>query len=330
MGTLSDAKAHADTLGKEELIWTTEDLYFLNDKDTFMRLPLPLHARSWLYKERNHRLKDPLRFHSRCPVSDGLMVRNTLLRAGTTVPDFPKVEVTVQINSIARLYIQDMKYDIDFTLMLDWIDASAVGRSVEELEIKDIFNPDVVLENTLTAVQPLEGSTLRPRIHKIKGGRCVDGRLKKTSRYRVTLTTPDLDLRAFPFDIQTLPIRLKGREHKGLTDGANCQVFPITLVGPEGAEGITSADGLRGYGHTIGAHGDHLSEWRIDSLMGMRSETPDRLYGIDIIVYRDPRHVMWHVFFPCFMVLLFSFSVYSIPIAELNGRLEITSTCLSQ
>jgi len=36
-----------------------------------------------------------------------------------------------------------------------------------------------------------------------------DGHLKKTNRYRLSLTCNGLDLRAFPFDTQILPIRLK-------------------------------------------------------------------------------------------------------------------------
>merc|ERR1712113_212207 len=37
---------------------------------------------------------------------------------------------------------------------------------------------------------------------------------------------------------------------------------------------------------------------------------------------------MWNVFFPTMMILLFAFTSYFIPIVEINGRLEITGTCL--
>jgi len=62
--------------------------------------------------------------------------------------------------------------------------------------------------------------------------------------------------------------------------------------------------------------------------MGVRADVPDRNYDLNIVVQRDPRHVIWNVAFPTLMVLVFSLTAYAMPIAELNGRLEITSTCL--
>merc|ERR1719161_1671280 len=62
--------------------------------------------------------------------------------------------------------------------------------------------------------------------------------------------------------------------------------------------------------------------------MGVCSKVPTRFYDLNIIVFRDPWHVMWNVCFPTMMVLCFSLTAYAIPITELNGRLEITSTCL--
>merc|ERR1712100_475657 len=49
---------------------------------------------------------------------------------------------------------------------------------------------------------------------------------------------------------------------------------------------------------------------------------------LNIVVVRNPNHVVWHVGFPILMILVFSFFVYAMAIADLGGRLEITSTCL--
>ena len=61
----------------------------------------------------------------------------------------------------------------------------------------------------------------------------------ETSRYRVTLTCPDLDLWAFPFDTQCLPIRLKASSLTlGLADPAVqvswnlCTTYTTTLSPP--------------------------------------------------------------------------------------------------
>merc|ERR1711908_128556 len=62
--------------------------------------------------------------------------------------------------------------------------------------------------------------------------------------------------------------------------------------------------------------------------MGVRQEPPDRYYDLNIIVYRVPTHVLMNVWFPNMMILAFSMTVYAIPIDNLNGRLEITATCL--
>lgn len=62
--------------------------------------------------------------------------------------------------------------------------------------------------------------------------------------------------------------------------------------------------------------------------MGVRAEVVDRFYALNIVVQRDPSHVIWNVAFPSLMVLVFSLTAYAMPIAELSGRLEITSTCL--
>lgn len=68
-------------------------------------------------------------------------------------------------------------------------------------------------------------SVIRPFFSDLSTGRPSlfdsgpDGQLKKTNRYRLSLTCNGLDLRAFPFDTQILPIRLKaGRETHGECD----------------------------------------------------------------------------------------------------------------
>jgi len=202
--------------------------------------------------------------------------------------------------------------------MIDWKDPTLVGHSVDDIQLRNVFNPEISIENAVEDDQPIKGSTFFPRMHEksIEQGVCVDGHLKKTSRYRMTLMCDNLDLRTFPFDTQILPIRLKSRRPD------------VALVGPEGFEGSDESEGLRKMGHAIDDHADHLSEWRIHSLMGIRASPQNRFYEIHIVVTRDPDHVLWNVGFPVMIIWLFSFNAYFIPMAEINGRLEITATCL--
>lgn len=314
--SLKDAKAKADLLARDELLWTTEDLYRLEDRDTFLKLPLPLHMRRWLFKERRRLLADPLRFQQRERLERVRTRKGQTLEFEDPGNELPCVEVTVQVNAVSRLYVKDLQFDADFTLMFDWVDVSVIGRTEEEVQLWELFNPEIVIENAIGDDQPLAGGTAIPRMKRVEDGRCVDGHMKKTCRYRITLMCSELDLRAFPFDTQTLPISLKARNPAQ------------RLVGPEGASGVNVADGLRASGHSVTWRADHLSEWSFHSVMGVRQDPADRFYKLNMIVFRDPQHVMWTVCFPTMMILLFSFTAYAIPIAELNGRLEITSTCL--
>lgn len=92
-----------------------------------------------------------------------------------------------------------------------------------------------------------------------------DGHLKKTNRYRLSLTCNGLDLRAFPFDTQILPIRLKAQQlfepplsqaglngpryearNKSNLHSEN-ESSEVILVGPEGqanGQPLGLADGL--------------------------------------------------------------------------------------
>lgn len=324
------AERFAERLAHEELLFTTEDLYLLRDRDLFCQLPLPLHVRRWLLAQRDHILADPRGDGRLGWSSPGTCSVGTVVSASSVVQQlaFPLVEVTIQVNAISDLNVQHMVFDTDFTLMLDWKDPSAVGMSVEDVQDGTLFNPDVVLDNPVEGDQPIAGSNSTPRIHRAKHGICSDGHMKRTCRYRARLKVPDMDLRAFPFDTQLLPIRLKARNHRGLTDEDSANDFPIVLVGPEGAAGANGMDGLRKSGHTADPRADQLSEWKIHSLMGIRTETADRYYEMQIVILRDPGHVMWNVAFPTMMILLFGFTVYGLPISELGSRLEITGTCL--
>mmetsp|Transcript_1444 Transcript_1444/g.3280 ORF Transcript_1444/g.3280 Transcript_1444/m.3280 type:complete len:744 (-) Transcript_1444:77-2308(-) len=322
------AERAAQLLIEQELLFTTEDLYLLRDRELYYQLPLPIHIRRWLFSERDGVLWNPW--------ADGRLSGAAVAAASPAEDElaalqratFPHVEVTIQLNTLSHLNVVEMSFEADFTLMLDWKDPSAIGMTADDVEHADLFNPDVVLNNCMDDDHPLEGANFRPRIHKGKNGLCSDGHLKRTSRYRVRLAVPDMDLRSFPFDTQLLPIRLKARNHRGLDKEGSANDFPVVLVGPEGTTGTNATDGLRKSGHSADCHADQLSEWQIHSLLGLRSEKANRFYEMQIVILRDPGHVMWNVAFPTMMILLFGFTVYGMPIAEVGTRLEITATLL--
>lgn len=188
------------------------------------------------------------------------------------------------------------------------------------------FNPEVVIDNAVDNDQPLAGGCSAPRPNRLVDGVCPDGHLKKTNRYRLSLTCNGLDLRAFPFDTQILPIRLKAR--KGTLKPTEKDASDVILVGPEGLNGHDKKHGLRRMGHTVKMQAERLADFKIQSLMGLRSELPDRWYEVRIIVERSPGHAVRNVAVPCLVILTFSFTIYAIPMSELGSRLENTATCL--
>lgn len=317
----------------EELLFSTEDLYLLSEKENFMRLPLPMYVRRWLADERQGRLFNPEAVVEEVEESqgDGSYESNPARRGRSLCFNSDGeaahvVEVTVQVNSVTAINIKRILFDVDFTLMLDWQDPSAMGLSVKEIEAMTSFNPEVVIDNAVDNDQPLAGGCSAPRPNRLVDGVCPDGHLKKTNRYRLSLTCNGLDLRAFPFDTQILPIRLKAR--KGTLKSTEKDASDVILVGPEGLNGHDKKHGLRRMGHTVKMQAERLADFKIQSLMGLRSELPDRWYEVRIIVERSPGHAVRNVAVPCLVILTFSFTIYAIPMSELGSRLENTATCL--
>ncbi|CAK8999670.1 Acetylcholine receptor subunit gamma [Durusdinium trenchii] len=311
----------------QELLFSTEDLYLLSDKESFMQLPLPMYVRRWLAEERHGRLCNPESLREAAEAagdsSPPKRGRSSFSNMAESVP----VEVTVQINSVTAINIKRILFDVDFTLMLDWQDPSVMGMTAKEIDqmTMTIFNPEVVIDNAVDNDQPISGGCNAPRPNRLVDGVCPDGQLKKTNRYRLSLTCNGLDLRAFPFDTQILPIRLKARNKSTLHGEEGPEAI---LVGPEGLYGDNKKHGLRRTGHTVKMLADRLADFKIQSLMGLRSELPDRWYEVRIIVERSPGHALRNVATPCLVILIFSFTIYAIPMSELGSRLENTATCL--
>lgn len=121
-------------------------------------------------------------------------------------------------------------------------------------------------------------------------GVCPDGHMKKTNRYRLSLACNGLDLRAFPFDTQVLPIRLKASlllvaflSASKMAEARNRSSLPcekdtseVILIGPEGGcmakwswrldsgmHGENSKQGIRRMGHSVKMQADRLADFKI-------------------------------------------------------------------
>jgi len=136
--------------------------------------------------------------------------------------ELPDVEVTIKVYSLSNLNAARQCFNADFAVMLDWVDPALryrvhyfdreLGNSqgpqyvIPKFTEEAIFNPQILVDNALDNLEPMSGADSAPRIGGVLN---KELHLKKTMRFRGTLSIPSNDLRMFPFDIQALRIELK-------------------------------------------------------------------------------------------------------------------------
>lgn len=139
-----------------------------------------------------------------------------------TYTSYPEVEVTIKVHYISNVDTANMKFEIDFVMMIDWVDEHLRDIAAKELRHLDwhetYFNPCVFLENAVNGVQGFADGRYdheHPRYNELlpSGKPKPDDKdriwLKKTQRFRSIMAMEDVDLSCFPYDMQVLPIVIK-------------------------------------------------------------------------------------------------------------------------
>jgi len=136
--------------------------------------------------------------------------------------DLPEVEIAVKVYHLSNVDTSEMKFQADFVIFMDWVDPRIPeGHTSDELDFDTVFfNPHIHIENGCsdsTWVFDKAGDSVRfhsgPFSNEQLAWCTRDGKAcqwcSKTIRYRGGLSIPQVDLRAFPFDYQILPIEIK-------------------------------------------------------------------------------------------------------------------------
>ena len=133
----------------------------------------------------------------------------------------PEIFVKVKIYSLGKIDMEEgMCFDIDFAIMMDWIDPSVID--VEGLNIeKNHFSPLMSIHNCEESNPSLvPGGNPNCRLQQAERGVTpVAGHVKKTQRYKTKISLEAINLEHYPFDSHDLVIKLKG-DHLKLTSAS--------------------------------------------------------------------------------------------------------------
>lgn len=283
--------------------------------------------------------------------------------------EFPEVQVALKVCQVCNVNTAQMTYEIDLLCRLDWCDTNVEGLSNDELRELDwsrYFNPRVEIDNCKDLCAWMPGADEVPRRRGRRGsilvsacsteeeramldcrrdaaavGECGPW-LRKTMRFRGTLSLSAVNLKCFPFDIQVLPVKLKAARCRGLALGtprlepsAGEQIHKVHLVDaglfpPEAGYWETSPH-LRSRGHfALPAADDSLLEFNISGLTGCRPE-PQRVdtYEVHILVERPKfASYVWDIVIMNLLVLLSATAFWDTAAPELSSRMSISLTVI--
>lgn len=286
--------------------------------------------------------------------------------------EFPEVELAIKVNKIGNVDTKQLTFEADFVCHLDWCDSNVESIPSEELKFLDwkkYFNPQIEVDNGKDNAGWLDGLEDMPRRrrstspdrHLSSVGVGRDGfsrmdcpqlgtsgsRLRKTLRFRGTLSIAAVSLKCFPFDIQMLPVKLKAARCRGLAlgtpdssagvavDDDREQISLVSLKTNRATmfgDGYQSTDAhLRGQGHyAVPTAGHSLLEFEICGLTGCH---PDQrrcdVYELCIFVERPFfASYFWDLVIMNLFVMLAATAFWDTAAPELSSRMSISLTVI--
>jgi hypothetical protein len=108
--------------------------------------------------------------------------------------ELPAVEATVKVVRLTAFDVKARTVNIDFVLMLDWIDPTLIGADADNADWENAFIPKVVIHNAATE---MVADNCQPRIFD-----AATGWIRLSARYRGTLLVDSIDVSEYPFDRQ--------------------------------------------------------------------------------------------------------------------------------
>ena len=229
----------------------------------------------------------------------------------------PKVFCKIKIYRVSNFDIRNMQVEIDFVLMMDWVDESILYYPECDLDLEhEHFSPYVQIHNAVGEnVKPIDEAMAVNRVQK---NPTVPGHVKRTERYRTKVFT-DLKLEKYPFDKHELIINLKGDhiELRSESTKLEGEINPRDKGGHDftemqnsaimGWEVVGQKEDLRGHGT------GHL----------LRSEL-----RLALTVKRNPHGIVMLLVLPLFICIILSLTSFMLDEKALADRLTITVTML--
>jgi hypothetical protein len=124
----------------------------------------------------------------------------------------PEVEVRVNVHRIESVEPAEMRFKADFSVQLAWCDpnfaADGAYPTQADWQCKDLFDPQLVIQNAESTPLPLGDGHMEPPICTQVGSGNQGAWLRKTVRFRANLVLDEANLGYFPFDLHELPIKL--------------------------------------------------------------------------------------------------------------------------
>uniref|UniRef100_A0A7S4DWS6 Neurotransmitter-gated ion-channel ligand-binding domain-containing protein n=1 Tax=Lotharella globosa TaxID=91324 RepID=A0A7S4DWS6_9EUKA len=233
----------------------------------------------------------------------------------------PKVEVAVKVYNIRNVDMTAGVFDMDFNLMMDWLDPSLRGRTAAtagDIDWDQHFVPSVFVENALQIEEV--GGKSHPRL------RGQPNRVMHTQRMRATLRNK-YHVRNFPLDTQYLTVKFKARtvsDGNKWENGLTKSKATVWLTDPYTWRGKT--------GHQIAENADELPDLKLIKIDGgpvatdksNLNETNE--YHVQICVMRESAGTVYGLGVPLFGVMVLSFGVFVVELDDLGDRLALVIT----
>jgi len=216
-----------------------------------------------------------------------------------------EVRVRVFVIDVASIDDASQTYKADLLAAIRWRDprlafAAVPGTDeVRVLSLSEVWQPDLLLVNRREAT----------RVYPDQVRVSPDGTVLYRQRFLVTLASP-LELRRFPFDRQTLAVRL-------------VSLYPadeVQLVPEPVQEGPRPDFTIAGWSLEVG-------DFTADQLESPGGQQLSRLV-LSLPASRDTRYYYWKLFVPLGLIVFMAWSVFSLDHTQLGPRIGVSTASI--
>ena len=230
-----------------------------------------------------------------------------------------QVQVGMFVADVIDMDEVNETFQIELILVGTWLDPRLAFDPAEEGANKKIFQGVFQFNEVYSAWWPqflIINEIGSGDMNAVKIEVYPDGKVRYLEQRNVTLETP-MDLRQFPFDVQTLnAVFIPFGDNKGAVD---LQVDQRVL-------GATEE-------YAEKEHRVNIAEWRLQNVDIKASTTDYRYFGdkeevsqieLEITMKRKSANIIWKVIFPLIILVAMMWTVFWLDIDSLTDRLNIS------